>query len=60
MVGDFEAKAISESQMVDREVVRYEHEMIEEWGYDAGASTQPFIVVEPAKAADASSFGLRI
>ncbi len=53
IVADFEAKVISESQIIDRKVVRYEHEMKQEWGYDAGAPTRPFIVVEPAQAADA-------
>jgi poly(3-hydroxybutyrate) depolymerase len=53
IVADFEAKVASESQMAGRKVVRYEHEMIKEWGYAAGAPNRPFIVVEPAKASEA-------
>jgi pimeloyl-ACP methyl ester carboxylesterase len=48
IVADFEAKVISESKMAGRKVVRFEHEMIKEWGYAPGAPSRPFIVVEPA------------
>lgn len=53
LAADFQAKVVSESQMAGRKVVNYEHEMIKEWGYDAGAPKRPFIVVEPAKPSDA-------
>src|ERR1019366_1584623 len=33
-------------------VIRYEHEMIKEWGYATGVPNRPFIVVEAAKASD--------
>jgi poly(3-hydroxybutyrate) depolymerase len=52
IVANFDAKVLSESKMAGRKVVRYEHEMIKDWGYTAGAPSRPFIVVEPAKAAD--------
>ena len=52
IVADFEAKVASESQMAGRKVIRYEHEMIKEWGYAAGAPNRPFIVVEAAKASN--------
>lgn len=52
VVADFKAEAVSKTMMAGRKVFRYEHEMIEEWGYEPGAIKRPFIVVEPAKPTD--------
>ncbi len=48
IAADFEAEIVSESQQGNRKVVRYEHEMLEAWGYPKGAPKRPFIVVEAA------------
>ncbi len=52
LTADFPAEIVSTSEKNGRKVVRYEHAMVKEWGYDAGAPKRPFLVVEPAKASE--------